>query len=419
MVNENVLDKFLRYAKIDTQSKEDSETYPSTLKQFDLAKLLVKELTEIGITDAEIDDHCYVMATVKSNIPEGHPAYGKVPPIGFVAHVDTSPEVSGENVNPQIIENYQGGDIVLPADKNIIIKDSENPALKKCIGHTIVTTDGTTLLGSDDKSGVAAIMMLAQILTNNPDIIHGDIRIGFTPDEEVGQGTKYFDLKKFNAAYCYTIDGEMPGELNKETFSANAATITVEGRDIHPGTAKDIMVNSIRAIADIVGNLPRNMAPETTEGYEPYIHPYNVEGGVSKSTLKILMRDFETSGLEKQKEIIEKAVSIARELNPKAKINLDIKVQYRNMRDHLANNTEGLDYLWEAATRAGTEPFWSPIRGGTDGSRLSEMGLPCPNIYTGGQNFHSRNEWLSITALEKTIETMVNLVQVWVEGKAK
>ena len=410
-MSETVLEKLLRYVKIDTQSDENSETTPSTKKQFDLAKILLKELEALGVKDAELDEHCYLFATIPSNLPSNK----QVPQIGFLAHLDTSPDVSGKDVNPQIIKNYQGGDIVLPADNNVVIKMSENPMLSKCIGHTIVTSDGTTLLGSDDKSGIASIMQLVQTLKEHPEILHGNIRIGFTPDEEIGRGTQCFDLKKFNCHYAYTIDGDLPGELNKETFSADSATITITGRDIHPGMAKDIMINSIRIMGDIISRLPKNMAPETTQGYEPFIHPHTVTGSVFKSQIKFILRDFKTEGLTKQKEIIENIISEVQEIYPKAKIELEIKVQYRNMYDSLSANHSGCDYLMEAAKRANVDPYWSPIRGGTDGSRLTEMGLPTPNIYTGGQNFHSRTEWVSINALEKTVETLVNLVQIWVE----
>lgn len=413
-MKEKVLERFIRYAVIDTQSNESSDTTPSTMKQFDLANLLVKELKEIGIVDAEVDEHCYVMATIPSNIPENHPAYGKVPTIGFVAHLDTSPDVTGANVKPQIINNYQGGDIVLPADPSIIIREQENPSLQNCIGHTLVTTDGTTLLGSDDKSGITAIMMLAEELMKDNTILHGDIRIAFTPDEEIGQGTKFFNLQKFGCKYAYTIDGDMPGELNKETFSANSGLIKIKGRDIHPGTAKNIMVNAARVASEIVSRFPTNMAPETTEGYEPYIHPHTMEGTVGSATIKILFRDFITDGLTEQKLLVEKIIAEVKEIFPKAQIELEVKEQYRNMYDTLMQHPEVLDNLWEAAISSGVEPYWKPIRGGTDGSRLTEMGLPTPNIYTGGQNFHSKTEWLSIDALVKTIETMKNLVQIYV-----
>lgn len=414
-MKEKVLEKFLRYAVIDTQSNESSDTTPSTNKQFELGNLLVKELKELGLQDAEIDEHCYVMATIPSNIPEDHPAFGKVPTIGFVAHLDTSPDVSGANVKPQIINNYLGGDIVLPGDNSIIIRESENPALKQCVGHTIVTTDGTTLLGSDDKSGIAAIMQLAEDLIKDNSILHGDIRIAFTPDEEIGQGTKFFDLNKFGCKYAYTIDGEMPGELNKETFSANSGLIKIKGRDIHPGSAKNIMVNAARVAAEIISRFPKNMAPETTEGYEPYIHPHTIEGSVGNATIKILFRDFKTAGLDEQTKIVQKIIDDVKEIFPKAEIALEVKEQYRNMYDTLLQHPEVLDNLWDAAIRSGVEPYWKPIRGGTDGSRLTEMGLPTPNIYNGGQNFHSKTEWLSVDALVKTVETLKHLIQIYVE----
>ncbi|MFH1051299.1 MAG: peptidase T [bacterium] len=414
-MNETALERFLRYAKIDTQSQDGSDSYPSTQKQFNLLNLLAIELKELGYNEVIIDEYGYVFATIPANLPDSHPAYGRVPVIGFLAHVDTSPDSSGKDVMPQIIENYQGGDINLPGDPSKTIKMSENKKLKDCIGHTIVTSDGTTLLGADDKAGVAAIMTLTQTLANEKDILHGDIRIAFTPDEEIGQGTKYFDIKKFGAKYAYTIDGEMPGELNKETFSANSAIITIEGRDIHPGTAKDIMVNSIRAMADIIARLPRDMAPETTEKYEPYIHPHTAEGSVSKSTIKFLFRDFKTAGLDDQKKILEAIINEVQPLHPKAKINLEIIEMYRNMREKLDENPLVLDCLWEAAEQAGANPFWEPIRGGTDGSRLTEMGLPTPNIYAGGQNFHSVNEWLSVDSMNLTVITLINLVQIWVK----
>lgn len=411
---EKVIDRLLRYVKIDTQSDPESSTTPSTQKQFDLAKILVEELKAIGIKDVELDEHCYLFATIPSNIPDGHPAKGKVKNIGFLAHLDTSPDVSGKDVKPQVIENYKGGDITLP-NENVVIKMSENPNLQKCIGHTIVTTDGTTLLGSDDKSGIAAIMTFAETLMRNNNILHGDIRIGFTPDEEIGLGTKCFDLKKFNCHYAYTLDGDMPGELNKETFSADAAVINIKGRDIHPGMAKDIMVNSIRVMGEIIARLPKNMAPETTDGYNPFIHPHTVSGSVISSQIKFLLRDFKTEGLEVQKKILQDIIAEVQKLYPNANIELTTQFQYRNMLDSLNAAPHGLEYLWEAAVRAGVKPHWEPIRGGTDGSRLTEMGLPTPNVYTGGQNFHSRTEWVSINALEKAVETITHLAQIWIE----
>ena len=414
-MNQTALERFIRYAKLDTQSKEDSESYPSTEKQFDLLNLLLQELKDLGLQDARMDKYGYIMVTIPSNIPKTHKAFGKVPRIGFVSHVDTSPSFSATNVKPQVIEKYQGGDIILPGDPSVVIRTSENPELVKNMGKTIVTTDGTTLLGADDKAGLAIIMTAAQTLVHNPNILHGDIRIGFTPDEEVGNGTKYFDLKAFGADFAYTVDGDTPGELNKETFSANLVVITVYGRNIHPGSAKNIMVNSIRAIADIIVRMPKDMSPETTEGYEPYIHPHTLEGEEAKSTLKILLRDFNTPGLELLKQRLEKIITDVQPLHPKAKIELKIIEQYRNMRDGMGTDPRVLDCMWEATRRAGFEPKWVSIRGGTDGSRLTEKGLPTPNIFTGGQNYHGPTEWLSVYGMEKSVETVVSLVQIWVE----
>lgn len=406
---ETVLDKFLRYVVIDTQSKEDSDTYPSTAKQFDLLNLLVNELKSLGASDVSIDKYGYVMARIPSNVQK------KVPVIGFISHVDTSPEVTDTNVKPQVIKNYKGGDIVLSGDPSVVIRESENPSLKLAIGKTIVTSDGTTLLGADDKAGIAAIMTAVQKLLASQNIPHGEIKIGFTPDEEVGAGTKYFDIKKFGAEFAYTVDGDMPGELNKETFSANSCVITVQGRDIHPGTAKNIMVNSVRVIAEIISRLPKNISPEMTEGYEPYIHPYVLEGGIGKSSVKILFRDFKTEGLAELKKIVDKVIEEVQPMFPKAKIEALVTEQYRNMREGVEKDMRVADYLFEATERAGIMPEWKPIRGGTDGSKLTEAGLATPNIFTGGANFHSHTEWVNVWGMEKAAATILNLVQIWVE----
>jgi tripeptide aminopeptidase len=292
---------------------------------------------------------------------------------------------------------------------------AENPELANNIGKTIITTDGTTLLGADDKAGLAIIMTAVQTLINNPSLLHGDIKIGFTPDEEVGAGTKFFDVQKFGAQFAYTVDGDTPGELNMETFSADSATIVVHGRNIHPGSAKNIMVNSLRAMAEIIVRLPKDMAPETTEGYEPYIHPHIIEGEEAKTTLKFLLRDFKDEGLIEQKKMLEKIIAEVQPMYPKAKFELIIAESYRNMRNELEKDPRVTDCLWEATKRAGLEPKWFPIRGGTDGSRLTAMGLPTPNIFTGGQNYHCKNEWASLDGMLKSVETVVNLAQVWVE----
>jgi len=377
--------------------------------------MLQQELTALHLGRVEIDQYGYVTATLPSNLPPAHSAYGKVPAIGFLAHVDTSPEVSGANVKPNVITPYRGGDVVLSGDPSVVIRVGENKELEHQIGKTIVTSDGTTLLGADDKAGIAIIMTAVDALLKNPSLLHGDIRIAFTPDEEVGAGTKYFDIKKFDAAYAYTVDGDTPGELNKETFSANTAVITIHGRDIHPGSAKNIMINAIRVLSDLIARLPKNMAPETTEGYEPYIHPYTVEASISKAVVKILFRDFETAGLDKLDAIVKKVIAEVQPMYPKAKIELEIIESYRNMREDLEKDQRGLDALWEATRRTGLNPEWKPIRGGTDGSRLTAAGLPTPNIFTGGNNYHSKTEWVSLFGMEKSVETIVHLAQIWVE----
>jgi tripeptide aminopeptidase len=413
-MHETVLNRFLRYVVIDTQSSEESTSYPSTEKQLDLLRLLAEELRQLGLADVTLDPWGYVMATLPGTIPPNSPEFGKVPAIGFIAHVDTSPSVSGANVKPQVVE-YRGGDIVLPGDSAVIITESENPELRHNVGKTIVTSDGTTLLGADDKAGVAIIMTAVQELLNNPGLIHGDIRIGFTPDEEVGAGTQYFDIRKFGARFAYTVDGDTAGELNKETFSADSAIITVYGRNIHPGTAKGIMVNSMRAIADIIVRMPKDMAPETTEGYEPYIHPHNLQGEEEKSILKILLRDFKTSGLADSKSLLEGIIEEVKALHPKTRIELAINESYRNMREELEKDPRVLEYVWEAVKRAGLEPKWVPIRGGTDGSKLTAAGLPTPNIFTGGKNFHSKTEWASVSGMESAVSTLLHLSRIWAE----
>ena len=415
-MKQKVLDKFIRYIKIDTQSDDYSKTYPSTSKQFDLAKLLMNELKELCLNDASVDDNCYVTATLSSNLPETNS--DSIPVVGFIAHMDTATNLPGKVTNPQIISNYQGGNIALPNCTDAMISIEDNPYLNNCIGDTIITADGTTLLGADDKAGIAAIITMAEYLINNPDIKHGTIKIAFTPDEEVGQGVKYFDIKKFGADFAYTIDGGMPGMINKETFSADSATIDLYGKDIHPGKAKGKMINSAVAMADLINKLPKNMTPETTENYEPYIHVHTSNGTVTKSTIELLLRDFKTRGLTKLKNIIEKAIEETKEEYEGLKIDLKVEESYRNMAEYLADKPEILDYLWKAAEKSGITPEWEPIRGGTDGSKLSEMGLPTPNIYTGGNNCHSKTEWLSLNALEKTVWTIINLVQIIADNKS-
>jgi tripeptide aminopeptidase len=409
-----MIDRFFRYVKIDTQSQEDVEDrYPSTEKQKELLKMLVKELQELDLKDVKMDKYGYVTATLPSNLSRQDSA--GVPVIGLIAHVDTSPEVSGVNVKPVIHSNYQGEDIELPGDANQVLHYSENPALKEHIGDDIITSDGKTLLGADNKAGIAEIMTLLEYLKENPGIRHGTIRVGFTPDEEVGAGTKYFDVKKFNADYAYTVDGETVGEIENETFNAAAATFTVHGVNVHPGYAKNKLVNAIRIVSEIVQELKDDPAPETTEKREGYLHPYVIEGGIEKASVKCLIRDFDRSGME---EKAQRLASIQKKIaakHPKAKIELDIKESYQNMRVKLDEDPKAVEYALEAVKRAGIEPQLQLIRGGTDGARLCFMGLLTPNIFTGGHNFHSKQEWIAVQAMEKAVETLKSLVQIWVE----
>lgn len=414
---ESVKDRFLRYVKIDTQSEEDVEKYPSTDKQFDLLRPLVDELKDLGLTDAEIDKYGYVTATIPSNLP-AEKSEG-VATVGFIAHVDTSPAVSGENVKPVVHENYQGGDIVLPGDPEQVIRVSEYPNLEKRYkGMDIITGDGTTLLGSDDKSGVAEIMTAVDVFAQNPDIKHGPIKIGFTPDEEVGNGTKYFDVKKFGADFAYTMDGGPLGEIEFETFNAFAATIKIVGVGVHPGYAKDKLVNAIRVFADIVTRLPKDMAPETTESREGYIHPYDFDGQAEEVTIKMLIRDFDMGGVEEKKVIITNVVDEVRGLYPKAKIELEFKEQYLNMRYPIEKEPRVLEYAEEAIRRVGVDPHFTLIRGGTDGARLTYEGLLTPNLFAGGEAFHSKIEWVPAQVMEKSVETIVSLAVVWAENPA-
>jgi tripeptide aminopeptidase len=404
LVREQAVERFLRYVKIDTQSDENSRTYPSTRKQFDLTTVLVEELKALGVNDAHVDEHCYVTATLPATV------FSAQPTIGFLAHLDTSTEVSGSNVKPRIIENYRGGDIVVSLENAIVIKESENKDLARCIGDDIITSDGTTLLGADDKAGIAGIMTAVEYLIKHPEIPRGAVKIAFTPDEEIGKGVEFFDIKKFGADFAYTIDGGFTGELNNETFSADAAIIEIKGRDMHPGTAKDRMVNSIRAMAEVIVRLPKEMSPETTQNHEPYIHPQTLDGSVGVTRLKILLRDFTDDGLAHERKLLEEILEQVRTLYPKTIITLAIKPTYRNMLPELQKHPRVTERLEQAVKKAGITPLWMPIRGGTDGAVLTARGLPTPNIFTGGCNSHSLTEWQSVEALGAIAEVLVNIV---------
>ncbi|HEV2853495.1 MAG TPA: peptidase T [Thermoanaerobaculia bacterium] len=406
----SVVERFLRYVTFDTQSTETSDTYPSTAKQLDLSRHLVEELKALGITDAELDEHGYVMATIPATTKKAN-----VPVIGLIAHVDTSPEMSGAGVKPIVHENYQGQDIVLPDDPTAVLRPSEIPYLRERIGDEIITASGTTLLGADNKSGVAEIVAAAEYLIAHPEIPHGTIRIAFTPDEEVGTGTKFFDVAKFGAKYAYTMDGGARGEIEYESFSADALTVTFQGHNTHPGYAKGSMINSIKIAADFIHRLPKDMSPETTDGYEGYVHPYVVNAGVEKTSVKLLIRDFKTPGLKEKEDFLER---LARETVadwPGATLEVKVEESYRNMREILDHHPDVVENAREAIRRAGLKPKEKPIRGGTDGSKLSFMNLPTPNVFAGEQNFHSRLEWVSAQDMEKAVEVIVELCKVWEE----
>jgi len=410
-IKTSCVERFLRYVTFDTQSDEESSTYPSTEKQWVLLRRLVEELRELGLDDAAIDEHGYVMATIPATIDNAN-----VPVIGFIAHVDTSPEMSGADVKALIHENYQGEDLVLPDDPSQVIRRSENPHLDEQIGNDIITASGTTLLGADNKAGVAEIVAAAEYLLAHPEIPHGPIRIGFTPDEEVGRGTEHFDVEKFGAKYAYTVDGETLGEIEMETFSADSMTVVFQGFNTHPGYAKDKLVNAIKVAADFLERLPKDtLSPETTDGYDGYVHPYVVQGGTDKMSVKFLIRDFKTPGLKEKEARVEKLAHETVADYPKSSVEIEIEESYRNMKEVLEGHPEVIENAREAIRRAGLEVRMHPIRGGTDGSRLCFMGLPTPNLFAGEHNFHSRLEWISTHDMHKAVEVIVNLCQVWAE----
>lgn len=409
-----VLARFLRYVQIDTQSDESSQSYPSTAKQMNLLTPLAEELRALGVADVRLDEYGYVMATLPSNLPAAHPQ--TVPTIGFLAHVDTSPDVTGANVKPQVIEAYAGGPIVLPADPTQIIDPAESLGLQSAIGNTLVTTDGTTLLGADDKAGVAEIMTAVAYLMAHPEIPHGPLAIGFTPDEEIGRGTDFFDLERFGATYAYTMDGSRGGGIQHETFSADTAIVTIQGRSQHPGYAKGRMVNAIKLAAEFIARLPKDhLSPETTSGYEGFIHPAIIEGSIEQVTLKLLLRDFIEAKLLEYRIFLQGLAAEVRHLDERAEIRVEFVESYRNMRDTLNKVPHLVAYAEEATRRVGLEPFHEPVRGGTDGSRLTAKGLPTPNLFTGGHNYHSRREWANVDEMAKAVEMIVALVQVWAE----
>ena len=408
MVN-GVLDRFLRYVQYDTQSNEQSTTYPSTETQLVLLRDLAAELRALGLSDASIDEHGYVTATIPAT-----PGHGNAPVIGLIAHVDTSPEMSGAGVKPIVHRAYDGRDLVLPDDPNAVLRVRDIPELADHIGHDIVTASGTTLLGADDKAGVAEIMTAAAHLVAHPEIPHGRIRIAFTPDEEIGRGTKYFDVAAFGAACAYTLDGGPRGEIEFESFSADAMTVTFHGFNTHPGYAKGRMINAIKVAGAFIAALPPDsLSPETTGGYEGFVHPYVVQAGVDRTSVKLIVRDFVTAALTDKEAMLTELAERTTARFSGARVEVAIEEQYRNMREILDRHPEVVERAREAIRRAGLEPRSKPIRGGTDGSRLSFMGLPTPNLFAGEHNFHSRLEWVAVQDLEKAVEVIVHLAAVW------
>lgn len=406
-----VTERFLRYVKIDTQSDHSSKTHPSTEKQKDLGRLLVEELKQMGINDAELDEYGYVYATIESNTEKN------VPVICLCSHMDTSPDASGKNVAPVIHKNYGGGDIDLPGNSGQKIRFAEHPELKEQIGNDIITSDGTTLLGADNKAGVAEIMDAANYFMDHPSVKHGKIRILFTPDEEVGRGVDKVDMKKLGADFGYTIDGADLGSVQNETFSADSLTIRITGFNIHPGFAKGKMENAIKIAAEIIGRLPKNgMSPETTEKKEGFVHPVSISGSVDSVTLKFIVRDFDNKKLELMEETVKSIADDVIKDHANCSVETTVEHSYRNLKEVLDLNPHIVEYALEAVRRAGVEPKLDSIRGGTDGSRLSFMGLPCPNIFAGEHAFHSVLEWVSVQDMQKAVLTIINLCMIWEEN---
>lgn len=410
-MKKNILEKFLRYISIDTASDPESPTQPSTEKQLTLSRLLVNELKEMGIKDATLDQYGYVMATIPSNLPSG----SKVPKIGFIAHVDSAPDAPGDNINPQIIENYDGSDIVINSEKNMIMKTAEFPELLKYIGQTIITTDGNTLLAADDKAGVAEIMAAAEYLMTHPEFPRGEIKIGFTPDEEIGRGVDKFDVKKFDADWAYTLDGGEIGELEYENFNAASAKIHIQGRNIHPGYAKDKMINAIILASEFNSLLPVEQRPEFTQDYEGFFHIIRFDGTVENAMIQYIIRDHDFDKFEQKKSLIEESITFMNKKYGNGTFRLELNDQYYNMRKQVEPHYHIVEKAVEAMKMAGVDPNIKPIRGGTDGSRLSYMGLPCPNIFAGGHNFHGRYEYIPLESMEKASQVILNIVKLYAQ----
>jgi tripeptide aminopeptidase len=403
------VDRFLKYVKYDTQSDDDSKSFPSTEKQKLLSKDLSQELKKMGLRDAHMDEYGYVMATLPSNTSKN------VPPIGFISHVDTSPAVSGKDVNPVVNKNYSGGDIKLK-NGNQVIRADENPDLAGMVGYDIITTDGNTLLGADNKAGVTEIIDAVNYLLTHPEVKHGPLKICFTPDEEVGRGTEKFDVKKFGAKYAYTVDGQTRGEVESETFSADGVSIKFHGKNIHPGYAKGKMINAVKIAASFIESLPKDrLSPETTEKREGYVHCVSINGNEELATLKFIIRDFETPKLKEYEDLLKDLAEKAAQKFPGSRLEFEISEQYRNMKEILDQHPMVVEYAVEAMKRLNIKPIMQPIRGGTDGAKLSFMGLPTPNIFAGEHSFHSKLEWIAVQDMETAVKVIVEIVKVWEE----
>lgn len=410
-VETSVVDRFLRYVTYDTRSDERSSSVPSTPGQLVLLHRLVDELHELGISDAAMSRYGIVTATIPATTSRAD-----TPVIGFLAHVDTSPELAGAGVRPIVHRGYDGGDLVLPDDPTAVLRLADNPELGDCLGHDIITASGTTLLGADDKAGVAEIMAAAEYLMAHPEVPHGIVRIAFTPDEEIGRGTAHFDVGAFGARYAYTVDGGARGDLEIESFSADAVTVTFHGFNTHPGYAKGRLVNAIKLAADFIARLPNHrLSPETTEGYEGYVHPYVMDAGVERTSVKLLVRDFSLDGLTAAEAFVRALARETVEAHPGASVDVAVETQYRNMKEVLDRHPEVAGRAEIAMRRVGVEPRRRPIRGGTDGARLSFLGLPTPNLFSGQHNVHSRLEWVSAQEMEKAVEVLVELCRAWAE----
>lgn len=405
MIEQRLVDRFLKYVKFDTESSTKTGSTPSTPGQFILARELEKELKEMGLTEISLDDKCYLMATLPANTDK------KIPTVGFVAHMDTSPDLTGKNVNPRIVSNYDGQDIILNNKQNIVLSAKDFPEILDYIGQDLIVTDGTTLLGADDKAGIAEILTAIQYLIDHPEIKHGKIRICFTPDEEIGEGADHFDVDKFGCEWAYTIDGGPIGELEYENFNAASVKINIQGRSVHPGSSKGKMVNALVIATKLASLLPADERPEHTDKYEGFYHLMNISGGVDAASMSYIIRDHDNALYEKRKQLIQDTVDFINKLYPNS-TTIEIKNQYFNMREKVEPVKYIVDYAFEAMTTVGVTPLVKPIRGGTDGARLSYMGLPCPNIFGGGHNFHGRYEFIPIQSMEKAVNVIVELVRI-------